>query len=324
MMTPGIPAVLGPAQPFQADNVMARRINFYATGEFDRAAAHREDIAWLRARLADPASRLYPIWRTRNFVSDPETPRAVVLDAAAHGALLEAASTVVLLGSDQEATHFLVDVSHLDESTVASLGGHVVDLRAVGVLMPQREGALLAYARGLAYWHERHRFCGVCGSPTEIKAAGHQRQCVNPACSTVQFPRTDPAVIMRITHGDKILMARQAVWAPGMHSVLAGFVEPGESLEDAVAREVFEEVGLRLARIKYFGSQPWPFPSSLMVGFSAEARDANFTVDTKEIESARWMTRAELLDSPEDSTFKLPRRDSISRRLIEDWLRLRF
>jgi NAD+ diphosphatase len=324
MMTPGILRFLGPAQPFQADNVMARRINFYATGEFDRAAARREDIAWLRARLADPSSRLYPIWRTRNFVSDPETPRAVVLDAAAHGALLEAARTVVLLGFDDDGAHFLVDVSHLDEPGAAALGGHVIDLRLVGVLMPQREGALLAYARGLAYWHERHRFCGVCGSPTEIKAAGHQRQCVNRDCGTVQFPRTDPAVIMRITHGDKILMARQAVWAPGMHSVLAGFVEPGESLEDAVAREVFEEVGLRLTRIKYFGSQPWPFPSSLMVGFSAEARDSSFTVDTKEIESARWMTRAELLDSPEDSTFKLPRRDSISRRLIEDWLRLRF
>jgi NAD+ diphosphatase len=140
----------------------------------------------------------------------------------------------------------------------------------------------------------------------------------------VQFPRTDPAVIMRVTHGDKILMARQAVWAQGMHSVLAGFVEPGESLEDAVAREVYEEVGLRLTRIKYFSSQPWPFPSSLMLGFSAEATSADFKLDHDELESARWMTRPELLNSPEDATFKLPRKDSISRRLIEDWLRLKF
>jgi NAD+ diphosphatase len=309
--------------PFQADNVMARRINFYATGEFDRAAARREDVAWLRARLAAPSSRLYPIWRTRNLVTDPEAPRALALDAAAHAALVEGASTVVLLGYEDDVAHFLVDVSHLDETKVAELG-HALDLRAIGALMPQREGALLAYSRGLSYWHQRHRFCGVCGTPTESKAAGHQRQCTNPDCSTVQFPRTDPAVIMRITHGDKILMARQAVWPAGMHSILAGFVEPGESLEDAVAREVFEEVGLRISRIKYFGSQPWPFPSSLMLGFSAEARDENFTVDTNEIESARWMTRAQLLESPEDSTFKLPRRDSISRSLIEDWLRLRF
>jgi len=303
---------------------MARRINFYATGEFDRAGIHREDVAWIRARLADPTSRLYPVWRTRNYVSDPEAPRAVSLDTKRRVEALEAASTVVLLGYEDEIAHFLVDVSPLDEPSAAALGGHVVDLRTVGVLMPQREGALLAYARGISYWHERHRFCGVCGSPTEPKAAGHQRQCTNPDCGTVQFPRTDPAVIMRITHGDKILMARQAVWAPGMHSVLAGFVEPGESLEDAVAREVFEEVGLRLTRIKYFSSQPWPFPASLMVGFSAEARDENFQVDNNELESARWMTRTELLNSPEDSTFKLPRKDSISRQLIEDWLRLRF
>jgi NAD+ diphosphatase len=301
---------------------MARRVNFYATGEFNRAVERREDVAWIREKLADPASRLYPIWRLRNYVSDPETPRAVVLDPDRRSALLEQASTVVLLGVEQETAHFLIDISRLDEPAATELG-HAVDLRAVGVLMPQREGALLAYARGLTYWHDRHKFCGTCGAPTEPKAAGHQRQCTNPDCSAVQFPRTDPAVIMRITYGDKILMARQAVWAQGMHSVLAGFVEPGESLEDAVAREVYEEVGLRLTRIKYFSSQPWPFPSSLMLGFSAEATSPDFRVDQDELESARWMTRQELLDSPEDATFKLPRKDSISRRLIEDWLRLK-
>jgi NAD+ diphosphatase len=301
---------------------MARRVNFYATGEFNRAVERREDVAWIREKLADPASRLYPIWRLRNYVSDPGAPRALVLDPARRAALLESASTVVLLGIEEEVAHFLIDISHLDEPAAIELG-HAVDLRAVGALMSQREGALLAYARGLTYWHDRHKFCGVCGSPTESKNAGHQRQCTNPDCSVVQFPRTDPAVIMRITHGDRILMARQAVWPQGMHSILAGFVEPGESLEDAVAREVYEEVGLRLTRIKYFSSQPWPFPSSLMLGFSAEATSDRFTVDQNELESARWMTRQELLNSPEDATFKLPRKDSISRRLIEDWLRLK-
>jgi NAD+ diphosphatase len=301
---------------------MARRVNFYATGEFNRAVERREDVAWIREKLQDPASRLYPIWRLRNYVSDPEAPRAMALEPESRAALLEAASTVILLGVDREIAHFLVDISALAEPEAVALG-HAVDLRAVGALMPQREGAILAYARGLTYWHERHKFCGVCGSPTEVKAAGHQRQCTNPDCGAVQFPRTDPAVIMRITHGDKILMARQAVWPQGMHSILAGFVEPGESLEDAVAREVYEEVGLRLTRIKYFSSQPWPFPSSLMLGFSAEATNDQFKVDEEELESARWMTRQDLLNSPEDETFKLPRKDSISRRLIEDWLRLK-
>jgi NAD+ diphosphatase len=302
---------------------MARRVNFYATGGFNRAVERREDLAWIRERLADPASRFYPIWRLRNFVVNPEKPRAMTLEPARREALLRSAGNVVLLGIEDETAHFFIDLSHLDEAGVAEIG-EPVDLRTVGQLMPQREGALLAYARGLAYWHDRHKFCGVCGSPTEPKAAGHQRQCTNPDCGAVQFPRTDPAVIMRVTHEDKILMARQAVWAPGMHSILAGFVEPGESLEDAVAREVYEEVGLKVSRIKYFGSQPWPFPSSLMLGFSAEATSPDFTVDTNELESARWMTRAELLNSPEDSTFKLPRRDSISWRIIDDWLRLKF
>jgi len=301
---------------------MARRVNFYATGEFNRAVERREDVAWIREKLQDPASRLYPIWRLRNYVSDPEAPRAVALEPESRAALLEAASTVILLGVDHEIAHFLVDISSLAEPEAVALG-HAVDLRAVGALMPQREGAILAYARGLTYWHDRHKFCGVCGSPTEVKAAGHQRQCTNQDCSAVQFPRTDPAVIMRITHGDKILMARQAVWPQGMHSILAGFVEPGESLEDAVAREVYEEVGLRLTRIKYFSSQPWPFPSSLMLGFSAEATSDQFKVDEEELESAQWMTRQDLLNSPENETFKLPRKDSISRRLIEDWLRLK-
>jgi NAD+ diphosphatase len=301
---------------------MARRVNFYATGEFNRAVERREDVAWIREKLQDPASRLYPIWRLRNYVSDPEAPRAVALEPESRAALLEAASTVILLGVDREIAHFLVDISALAEPEAVALG-HAVDLRAVGALMPQREGAILAYARGLTYWHDRHKFCGVCGSPTEVKAAGHQRQCTNQECSAVQFPRTDPAVIMRITHGDKILMARQAVWPQGMHSILAGFVEPGESLEDAVAREVYEEVGLRLTRIKYFSSQPWPFPSSLMLGFSAEATNVQFKVDEEELESAQWMTRQDLLNSPENEIFKLPRKDSISRRLIEDWLRLK-
>ena len=268
-------------------------------------------------------ARFVPIDTERNLVSKAGgNPEAVFLQGMMARAVVSATEDRIFLGYVEGTPYFAVDVSG-KETPLAELG-EFVDLRQVGALLFAREGSILAYARGMTYWHRRHRFCGVCGSPTEPKAAGHQRQCTNPDCSGVQFPRTDPAVIMRITHGDKILMARQAVWAQGMHSVLAGFVEPGESLEDAVAREVYEEVGLKLTRIKYFNSQPWPFPSSLMLGFSAEATSLDFRVDQDELESARWMTRQELLDSPEDATFKLPRKDSISRRLIEDWLRLKF
>lgn len=299
---------------------------FYATGDFDRGAGRREDHSWLRARLQDPTSRLYPLWHLRHLVSneilsDGPVPRAQALDLLRHADLVARADTVILLGVDGEVAHFALDLSGLDEASATALG-EFQELRAIGALMPQRDGALLAYARGLAYWHQRHRFCGACGAPTEVKAAGHQRQCTNHDCSTVQFPRTDPAVIMRVTCGNRILMARQAMWAQGMHSVLAGFVEPGESLEDAVTREVFEEVGLRVRDVRYFGSQPWPFPASLMLGFTAEADSEDVHLADGEIESARWMTRVELLNSPENETFRLPRADSISRRLIEDWLRL--
>ena len=294
---------------------------FYATGNFDRSAQHREDHGWLKARLADPRSRLYPVWRLRHLVQQTDSPKLRLLDPVAQADLIARAETVILLGVEGDIAHFALDLSVLDENAAIELGDFQ-ELRGIGPLLPQRDGALLAYARGLAYWHQRHRYCGVCGAPTEVKAAGHQRQCTDRACATVQFPRTDPAVIMRVTCGNRILMARQGMWAQGMHSVLAGFVEPGETLEDAVAREVFEEVGLRVHDIRYFGSQPWPFPASLMLGFTAEAESEKFDLHDGEIESARWMSRMELLKSPEDETFRLPRADSISRRLIEDWVKL--
>lgn len=294
---------------------------FYATGDFDRSAQHREDHGWLKARLSDPSSRLYPVWRLRHLVLTESVPKLRLLDPVSQADLIARAETVILLGVEEGVAHFALDLSVLDENAAIELGDFQ-ELRGIGPLLPQRDGALLAYARGLAYWHQRHRYCGVCGAPTEVKAAGHQRQCTDRNCATVQFPRTDPAVIMRVTCGNKILMARQGMWAQGMHSVLAGFVEPGEALEDAVAREVFEEVGLRVRDVRYFGSQPWPFPASLMLGFTAEADSEAFDLRDGEIESARWMTRMEMLNSPEDETFRLPRADSISRRLIEDWVKL--
>ena len=146
------------------------------------------------------------------------------------------------------------------------------------------------------------------------------RRCTNPACAAEHHPRIDPAVIMRVEHRGRILLGRQKQWPVGMHSVLAGFVEPGESLEDAVRREVGEEIGVAVDQVRYNSSQPWPFPASIMLGFSARARGTTIQVDPSELETARWYTRAELLASPENETFRLPRRDSIARRLIADWL----
>lgn len=298
--------------------------NFYATGDFDRSAHLRQDSAWLAARMQDPLSQLHVTWRGRNLILTPEEPRAHFLTLSDHQDVINRAATVIFLGRNAETAYFVADLSDLEEADIAGLG-QFAELRSIGQLAPQRDGALMGYARGLMHWHERHRFCGRCGSPTTIEAAGHQRRCSNPDCALMHFPRLDPAVIMRITHkhpvhGERILMARQAVWAPGMHSVLAGFVETGETLEAAVARETFEEAGLITRNIRYFASQPWPFPSSLMLGFTAEAIDDEITLDNHELQSARWLTREELVGLGESDDFRMPKADSISRQLIAAWL----
>ncbi len=194
------------------------------------------------------------------------------------------------------------------------------DLRQFGARLARHEGALLALARAMAFWHSRHRFCGVCGAPTRSEEAGHVRRCTEAGCATLHFPRTDPAVIMLVTDGDRALLGRNKNFLPGMYSTLAGFVEPGESLEDAVAREVREETAIDVAAVHYHSSQPWPFPANIMLGFYAEAASTAITVDYGELEDARWFERDWLLSHADDDNFRLPRRDSIARRLIEDWL----
>ena len=195
------------------------------------------------------------------------------------------------------------------------------DLREIGPLLSREEAGILAYARAMTTWQARHQYCGRCGSPTESREAGHVMACNNASCGFLSFPRTDPAVIMLIHDGgNNCILGRQSVWRTGQHSILAGFVEPGESLEDAVIREVHEEVGIDIADVHYHSSQPWPFPSSIMLGFYGRAKETTLQVDTFELETARWFSRDEIKDCPDDDTFRLPRTDSISRRLIEDWI----
>jgi NAD+ diphosphatase len=294
--------------------------NFYVITALDRATAHRRDADWLARQLADPKSRLLPIWRGQNLLRDEAAPAAALLSRGEADSLLAGARDIALLGFIGGTAHFAVDLSHREEPPPLP-GARFADLRSVGAIMERNQGGLLAYARGLIYWHQHHRFCGVCGSPTESREAGHLRRCTDPACATEHHPRTDPAVIMRIEHEGQILLGRQKQWPAGMHSVLAGFVEPGESLEDTVRREVGEEAGIPIADIAYHSSQPWPFPASIMLGFTARALDDRLTIDGEELQTARWFTRAELLASPEDETFRLPRRDSIARRLVDDWLK---
>jgi NAD+ diphosphatase len=307
--------------------------NFYADCGLDRVSERRKDTAWVAERLAHAESRFVPLWRSRNYI-DPKAAAAVILSAAQVKALPLGEEEPIFLGLAGEVAYFACDLSHIEagEEGPALPGAPDVnaptflDLRLVGPRLARDQGGLLAYARGMLTWHRRHRFCGQCGAPTRSTEGGHVRVCTNEACKMEQFPRTDPAVIMLVTHGDACLLGSNPRFPPGMYSTLAGFVEPGETLESAVAREVFEEAGCHVRDVRYHSSQPWPFPTSLMLGFYAEAETSALAVNTEELRDARWFQRDWVVANArefheQDAPFRLPRQDSIARRLIDDWLK---
>jgi NAD+ diphosphatase len=224
------------------------------------------------------------------------------------------------LGTLDEVAVFALDISAAEDPVplLPESLGKFVDLRSVGWGVPRPEASVLAHARGLMHWRARHRFCGVCGGVCDVKSSGHVMQCT--ACEAQHFPRTDPAVIMLVHRGDRALLGHSTRFPRAtMYSTLAGFVEPGETLEEAVRREVFEESGIKVGDVHYHSSQPWPFPGNIMLGFYAEGLTEEITIDTEELKDARWFTRDEMRNC-EQHGFALPRADSIARRLIEDWL----
>ena len=292
---------------------------WYTGAPLDRISHLREDAAWVAARRRSKDTRLVPVWRSRSLVHT-EDDRALLLTVEEAGDLLDTAQHEVILGLEGDTLYIGLDLSHLEDPyghPRIEAEGAFEDLRQIGPVIPAEEGAILAHARGMMTWHQRHRFCGVCGAPTEVSHAGHQRNCTN--CNAQHFPRTDPAVIMLVHKGDNCLLGRTHQFPRRIYSTLAGFVEPGESLEEAVAREVFEESGVKVGEVRYMASQPWPFPSSLMLGFHAEALTTELNIDPNELEDARWMTR-EQIDRIEDFDMELPRRDSIAWRLVKAWM----
>jgi NAD+ diphosphatase len=301
--------------------IPASRANVYTGSPIDRASNQRDDTAFIDAAFASADARFIPVWRAKSLmrgVADGK-PEAVFLPHQAVAASLEGRQWA-FLGLHDNAPVFTFDLSDLEDPLplLPESLGQLTDIRATAGLLPRDDASILAHARGLMHWRSRHRFCGVCGGACEARSAGNAMSCTQ--CGTQHFPRTDPAVIMLVTTGEAALLGHSTRFPNStMYSTLAGFVEPGESLEEAVAREVFEESGIRTGRVYYHSSQPWPFPASIMLGFHAEAISTEITIDPTELEDARWFTR-EQLRAPETVGITLPRADSIARRLIEDWM----
>lgn len=297
----------------------------YTGSPLDRMDARRDDTDWVAALRIDPQSRVLPVWRDRNLIQANTAPTIGTLSGATGQAILDTAEQVVLLGLDGDIAYFAADISALDEQKIDGLaaGAAFTDLRQIAATLARQDGSILAHARGMLHWHRQHRFCGICGSPTQSSDAGHMRRCTNAACGQPHFPRTDPAVIMLVTRpgpdGGSCLLGHKASFLPGMYSTLAGFVEPGESLEEAVAREVMEEAGIAVTDVRYRASQPWPFPASIMLGYRATATTEAITVDPEELDDAYWFTRSDIARLS-DTGRRLPRADSIAFWLIQEWL----
>ncbi len=303
----------------------------YAQGQIDRAAALREDPGWVEEALNRSETRLVVVSRSRHLLrmTGLEQPGAVRLSREEMADHTLDPDRAVFLGLEERVALFAIELPDHDEVEIGlEHRGRFVDLRRFGALLNGRDANLLAYARAMLNWHRNHRFCGRCGAATLSTAGGHRRQCTNPDCGQVSFPRTDPAVIALVEHSredggpPRCLLGRSPHFPPGMYSCLAGFVEPGESLEQTVRREVFEEAGIELGSVRYLASQPWPFPGSLMLGFQATAISSAIRLNDEELEDVRWFSLDEVARFGafgEASSHSLPRSDSIARYLIDNW-----
>ncbi|MFC1664704.1 NAD(+) diphosphatase [Pseudomonadota bacterium] len=307
----------------------------YTRGRLDRAANFRKDEAWIAQKFSHSETKFIPVWRSRNFLTglqENDAPTVVSFSQDSATNFLDMASQVTFLGLDDESPVFAADLSGHEEDQVIGLLNHgeFLDLRQVGPLMHPAEAALSAYARGMLHWHQQHQFCSRCGTTTESRQGGHMRQCQNSECARESYPRTDPAIIVLVEDREtdpqlpKCLLGSHNRLPNGVYTTLAGFVEPGENLEEAVAREILEESGIKVKNVDYQASQPWPFPSSIMLGFRAQADSTSIQVDQDEINDARWFTAEEIKQFGEwgddSASYRLPRKDSIARMLIETWM----
>ncbi len=289
--------------------------NVFAGAFVDRSGERRKDPDWLARAARSEDCRFVPVWGDKCLVGgDPL--RAILLTRKQAGQYIDD-DHLIFLGLFRDQPAFAFSIDETATPPFAELG-EFQDLRFLGSVLSPDEANLAAHARALALWHASQLFCGVCGSSARPGSGGNARVCVNPDCGRQVFPRVDPAIIVLVSQGKRCLLGRQPGWPEGRYSTIAGFAEPGESLEDAVRREVYEETNIRVDQVRYHSSQPWPFPAAIMLGFLAEAVSTDIRLNDGELEDARWFTRKELR-----SGFpKLPFRISIARRLVDHWINL--
>ena len=304
------------------DHLARSRRNQFTAVRLNRETELRDDAQWVAKTLANPNTRLVPLWRSRSLLERNAQGTTAIYLSKTELTEPDRIQPPTLLGNDGVREYFAVSVTDAQKDAILAKHPNVqfADLRRASIDMAAKHAGILAYAKALHYWQYRHAFCGLCGDPNLLRSAGHRMVCSNEECARESFPRIDPAIIVLVTHKDHCLLGRNAKWRPKQFSTLAGFVEPGESLEDAVVREVYEEVRLQLEDIRYVSSQPWPFPASAMCGFYAEAADRNSGI-SEEVDETRWFTVESLTQAIIADEVRLSPPVSIAFRLLADWFR---
>jgi NAD+ diphosphatase len=297
----------------------------FAGNPLNRASEKRLEANWIESRLHDPSSLIFPMWRLEPFLLGPENSAPPIqlglLKPGMTDALAADGAPCIFLGLDGDRALFALDISAADnpakEGPLAGLG-FFRDARAAGQMVSIKEAAIIAQAKALIDWHQRHGFCPKCGAPTRLMDAGYRRLC--DKCNSEHFPRVDPVVIMLATDGDACLVGRGKLFPQGMFSALAGFIEPGETIEEAVRRELMEEASVKVGEVSYWATQPWPFPSSLMIGCFAKAISRDVKVDQNELAEVRWIERKaarELIDGKRVDGIMVPPPIAIAHHLIK-------
>ena len=299
----------------------------FAGNPLNRASEKRTDSNWIESKQRDPSSLILPMWRLEPFLlgsekSSPPIELGLVRQGIADS-LASADAPCIFLGLDGDRALFALDVSEAAEpAKVGPLAGigYFRDARTAASMLSIRDAAIVGQAKAMIDWHQRHGFCPKCGTPTTLVDAGYRRLCGK--CKAEHFPRVDPVVIMLATHGEACLVGRGKLFPTGMFSALAGFVEPGETIEEAVRRELMEEASVKVGEVTYYATQPWPFPSSLMIGCFAKAESRDVKADETELAEVRWVERSvarELIEGKAVDGLRVPPPIAIAHHLIRTW-----